>query len=81
MRASSPGPMFINDGHFNVTGFISDDAKASHFRSRSRRGINGNHRQLRFLRAVNAFVITKFQPILLSCFASFFFAFCWIDNE
>ena len=45
--------MFINNRHFDMTRFVSDDAETGHFRGRTRRGIDGDHRQLRFCRAVN----------------------------
>ena len=55
--------MLIHNRHFNVAYFIGDDAEAGHFRCRTRRGVNGDHRQLRFCRAVNAFVITNIAAV------------------
>ena len=55
--------MFINNRHFDMTRFVSDDAETGHFRGRTRRGVDGDHRQLRFCRAVNAFIIANIATI------------------
>ncbi|SVW20241.1 Uncharacterised protein [Klebsiella pneumoniae] len=55
--------MFINNRHFDVTRFVSDDAETGHFRGRTRRGVDGDHRQLRFCRAVNAFIIADVTAV------------------
>ncbi|MPN24401.1 hypothetical protein SDC9_171799 [bioreactor metagenome] len=55
--------VLIHNRHFNVAYFIGDDAEAGHFRGRTRRGVDGDHRQLRFCRTVYTFVIANIATV------------------
>ena len=55
--------MFVDNRHFDMTRHVGDDAETGHFRRRTRGSVNRDHRQLRFCRAVNAFVITDIAAV------------------